>query len=119
MKARCPICGYIAENLAPTHKCPQCANFSHDWLIYDWESFASIKRRHARYNLLIIGITLINLLAATTLKSTNASQWLFSLLLIPAVISLFYCRKKLRGKSEYQGHRGRDIFPWFIGFGGF
>lgn len=118
MKVRCPSCGYIADSLPPTHKCPKCANFSHDWLVYDWESFALIRRRHIRYNLLIIGVILISSSAAIVFKSTDARQWLFSLLLIPAMISLFRCRKQLRGKSEYEGHKGRDIRPWFIHFGG-
>lgn len=118
MKVRCPGCGYIGDKLPPTHKCPKCDEFSHEWLIYDWESFALIKRRHIRYNLLIIGLVLINLLTAITLKSTDAFQWLFNLFLIPAMISLFYCRKQLERKSEYKGHRGRDTLPWFIGFRG-
>ena len=118
MKVRCPECGHIADNLPPSHRCRECDNFSHDWLIYDWESFALMKRRHIRYNLLIIGITLINLLVAITSKSPNLSQWLFSLLLIPAIISLFYCRNQLERESEYQGHKGRALIPWFVGFGG-
>ncbi|AUG40735.1 hypothetical protein CXP47_12850 [Pseudomonas chlororaphis] len=118
MKFRCPSCGYIADNLPPSHKCPKCDEFSHDWLIYDWESFALIKRRHIRYNFLITGLVLINLLVAIILKSTDAFQWLFNLLFIPATISLFYCRKQLRRKSEYEGHRGGAMLPWFIGFGG-
>ena len=118
MKFRCPGCGYIGDKLPPTHKCPECDEFSHEWLIYDWESFASIKRQHIKYNLLIIGVVLINLVAAITLKSTEVFQWLFNLLLIPAMISLFYCRNQLERKSEYEGHKGRDTLPWFIGFGG-
>ena len=119
MKVRCPDCGYITDYLPPTHRCPNCDSFSHEWLIYDWESFASMKRRHIRYNLFIIGMALINLLVAITLKSTNAFQWLFSLLFIPAIISLFYCRKQLESESEYEGHKGRALIPWFVGFGGF
>jgi hypothetical protein len=118
MKVRCPSCGYITDKLPPSHKCPKCDNFSHDWLIYDWESFYLTKRRHIRYNLLIIGAALINLFAAIALKSTDAFQWLFNLLLIPAMISLFYCRKQLKRKSEYEGHKGRATRPWFIHFGG-
>ncbi|MDD0967795.1 MULTISPECIES: hypothetical protein [Pseudomonas] len=118
MKVRCPSCGYIADKLPPSLRCPKCDDFSHDWLIYDWESFASMKRRHIRYNLFIIGVTLINLLLAITLESTDAFQWLFTLLFIPAIISLFYCRKQLDGESEYEGHRGRALFFWLFGFGG-
>ncbi|CAI8760234.1 membrane hypothetical protein [Pseudomonas chlororaphis] len=118
MKVRCPSCGYIADNLPPSLRCPKCDDFSHDWLIYDWESFASMKRRHIRYNLFIIGMTLINLLVAIILKSTDAFQWLFSLLFIPAIISLFYCRKQLDSESEYEGHRGRTLLFWLFGFGG-
>lgn len=118
MKVRCPDCGYIGDHLPPTHKCPKCDKFSHEWLIYDWESFALIKRRHIRYNLLIIAVLLINLVSAIILESTDAFQLLFNLLFIPAMISLFYCRKQLGRKSEYEGHRGRDTLPWFIGFGG-
>ena len=117
MKVRCPDCGYIGDHLPPTHKCPKCDKFSHEWLIY-WESFALIKRRHIRYNLLIIAVLLINLVSAIILESTDAFQLLFNLLFIPAMISLFYCRKQLGRKSEYEGHRGRDTLPWFIGFGG-
>ncbi len=116
MKVRCPSCGYIADKLPPSLRCPKCDDFSHDWLIYDWESFVSMKRRHIRYNLFIIGITLINVLVALILKSTDALQWLFNLLFIPAAISLFYCRKQLRKKSQYKGHRA--LLPWLIGFGG-
>jgi len=116
MKVRCPDCGYITDHLPPTHRCPNCDSFSHEWLIYDWESFASIKRLFIRCNLLIIGITLINTLVAITSESTNARQWLFSLLFIPAMISLFICRRQLRRKSEYEGHKSRG--PWFIGGGG-
>lgn len=118
MKFRCPGCGYIVDSLPPTHKCPKCDEFSHDWLIYDWEGFASIKRRHIKYDLLIIGMILINLLVGITLWSTNVFQWLANLLIIPAVISLFYCRRQLGRKSEYEGHKGGTVFPWFIGIGG-
>ena len=118
MKVRCPSCGYITDKLPPSHKCPKCDNFSHDWLIYDWESFYLTKRRHIRYNLLIIGMVLINLLVAITLKSTGAFQWLFNLLFIPAMISLFHCRRQLIRESEYEGHKGRATLPWFIHFGG-
>lgn len=119
MKVRCPSCGYIADKLPPSLKCPKCDDFSHDWLIYDWDSFALSKLRHIRYNLLIIGIALIILLVIITSKSTDARHWLFSLLFIPAVISLFNCRKQLRRKSEYEGHKSRDTHPWFIGGWGF
>lgn len=119
MKVRCPSCDYIADYLPPTHRCPKCDEFSHEWLIYDWESFVLINRQHIKYNLIIIGAVLINLLVAITLKSTDAFHWLFNLLFIPAVISLFNCRRQLRSKSEYQGHKGRALLPWFIGFGGF
>jgi len=118
MKVRCPSCGYIADKLPPSLRCAKCDDFSHDWLIYDWERFASMKRRHVRYNLLIIAVTLINLLVAITLKSTDAFQWLFTLLLIPAIISLFYCRKQLDSESEYEGHRGRALLFWLFGFWG-
>ena len=118
MKVRCPSCGYIADKLPPSLRCPKCDDFSHDWPIYDWESFASIKRRHITYNLFIIGMTLINLLVAIILKSTDVFQWLFTLLFIPASISWFYCRKQLHSESEYEGHRGRALLFWFFGFGG-
>ena len=118
MKVRCSSCGYIADKLPPSLRCPKCDDFSHDWLIYDWESFASMKLRHIRYNFFIIGMTLINLLVAITLKSTVAFQWLLNLLFIPAIISLLYCRKQLESESEYEGHRGRALLFWFFGFGG-
>lgn len=95
MKLRCPGCGYFVDSLPPTLNCPKYGEFSHDWLIYDWESFALIKRRYIRYDLLIIGMVLINLLAAIILGSTDAFQWLFNLLFIPAIINLFYCRRQL------------------------
>lgn len=117
MKVRCPSCGYIADKLPPSLRCAKCDDFSHDWLIYDWERFASMKRRHVRYNLLIIGVTLINLLVAITLKSTDAFQWLFTLLLIPAIISLFYCRKQLDSESEYEGIEAELYFSGFSVFG--
>lgn len=119
MKVRCPSCGSIADSLPVTNKCPRCDIFSNEWLIYDWESFALAKRKHIRYNLLIIGVTLVNLCVAVASKSTDARQWLFSLLLIPAMISLFCCRRQLRRKSKYEGHKGRATLPWFVGFGGF
>lgn len=103
MKVRCPSCGYIADKLPPSLRCLKCDDFSHDWLIYDWESFVSMKRRHIRYNLFIIGITLINVLVALILKSTDALQWLFSLLFIPAAISLFYCRSNLEENRSTKG----------------
>jgi hypothetical protein len=115
MKFRCPSCGYIADYLPPTHRCPTCDKFSHEWLSYDWESFALMKRRHVGYNLLIIGAVLINFLVMITSKSTDVRQWLFNLLFIPAMISLFYCRQQLKRKSEYEGHSGRATRPWFIG----
>jgi hypothetical protein len=115
MKYRCPGCGYIADSLPPTHRCPACDKFSHGWLSYDWESFASTKRRHIAYNLLIIGAVLINFLATITSKSADARMWLFNLLIIPAVFSLFYCREQLGTKSTYEGHSGRSMRPWFIG----
>ena len=117
MKFRCPGCGCIVDSLPPTHKCQNCDEFSQDWLIYDWESFASIKRRRIKYDLLIIGVILINLLAGTVLGSTNIFQWLANLLIIPAIISLFCCRRQLKRKSQYEGHKGGTVYPWFIGIG--
>jgi len=119
MKVRCPGCGHIANKLPPSLRCPDCDNFSHDWLIYDWESFALMKRRHIRYNFLIIGLSLLNLLVAISSKSPAMFQWLFSLLFIPAIISLFCCRRQLESESEYEGHKGRALIHWFIGFRGF
>lgn len=119
MKVRCPGCGHIANKLPPSLRCPDCDNFSHDWLIYDWESFALMKRRHIRYNFLIIGLSLLNLLMAISSKSPAMFQWLFSLLFIPAIICLFCCRRRLENESEYEGHKGRALIHWFIGFRGF
>lgn len=118
MKARCPECGYVTNSPPPTHKCPQCDNFSHDWLIYDWDSFASIQRQHIRYNLAIIGIVLITLVATISLGLASVFKWMIALLIIPATISLFYCRKRLAKRTEYKGHKGTAVFPWFSGFGG-
>ena len=119
MQVRCPNCGHIADNLPLTHKCPKCDTSPRSWLIYDWESFALTKHRHIKYNLLIIVATLANLFAAIAIKSTDPHQWLFSLLLIPAMISLVNCRNQLKRKSEYKGHKSRETVPWFAGFGGF
>lgn len=116
MKARCPSCGYIADSLPPTHKCTQCEAFSHDWLIYDWDSFALTKRKHIKYNFIIIALSLANLLAVIALKSADARQLLLSLLLIPAMISWLYCWNQLRREAEYEGHKGRATLPWFSGF---
>jgi len=116
MKVRCPSCGYISNSCPPTHKCPECEVFSHEWLIYDWESFASIKRQHIKYNLLIIGALAINLLMIIALGSSSDFQWMLNLLFIPATISLFYCLKHIRGKTEYEGHKSGAILPWFSGF---
>lgn len=120
MKVRCPSCGYIADKLPPSLKCPTCDDFSHDWLIYDWESFCFNEASTywiQPFNYWVIA--LIVLLATIISKSTDASHWLFSLLFIPAVISLFNCLKQLRRESEYEGHKGRALIPWFNGFGGF
>lgn len=119
MKSRCPSCGHIADTPPPTHKCPKCDAFSHEWLIYDWESFSLFKHRHIKYDAIIICVVLINLIFALALESTYPAQWLFSLLLLPAAIDLLYCRKQLRKGSEYRGHKGRATRPWFSGLGPF
>lgn len=116
MKVRCPDCSYITDYLPPTHRYSNCDSFSHEWLIYDWESYSSNKRLLVRCNLLIIGTTLINTLVAITSESTDARQWLFSFLFIPAMISLFSCRRQLRRKSEYEGHKSGGA--WSIGGSG-
>lgn len=119
MKFRCPECLHLVNTIPPTHKCPDCDSFSHDWLIDDWVTFTAIKHRHIRYNQLIIGLVLVNVLAALIFQSSNGFQWMLNLLFIPAAISWFYCRKELKAKAEYKGHRGNVVFPWFSGFGGF
>lgn len=119
MKFRCPECLHLVNTIPSTHKCPNCDSFSHDWLIDDWETFAAIKHRHIRYNQLIIGLVLVNVLAALIFQSSNGFQWMLNLLFIPAAISWFYCRKELSAKAEYKGHNGNVVFPWFSGFGGF
>lgn len=119
MKVKCPGCGYIAGTRPSSLKCPKCDEFSDDWLIYDWDSFSLIKRRHIRCNLLIVGVALVNLLVAIVFKPTDVRHLLLSLLLMPAIFSLFNCRKQLRRKSEYRGHRSADTSPWFTGGGPF
>lgn len=118
MTVCCPACGFITDHLPPTHKCSECGEFSHDWLIYDWEEFAAIIRRHVRYNAVIVGALLINVLAAMALHSTNAFQWVFTLLAVPAIISWLRCRRQLRARCTYRGHEAGVVFPWFSGFGG-
>jgi len=118
MKSRCPECGYIANSIPPTHKCPECGSFSHDWLIYDWVSFASIKRRHLGYNGAIICLALAGMLTALSVGSSPVLPWMLALLIIPAMVSGWRCRRQLRDPSKYQGHKAGIVFPWFSGFGG-
>lgn len=118
MKSRCPECGYIANSIPPTHKCPECGSFSHDWLIYDWVSFASIKRRHLGYNGAIICLALAGMLTALSVGSSPVLPWMLALLIIPAMVSGWRCRRQLRAPSKYQGHKAGIVFPWFSGFGG-
>jgi hypothetical protein len=113
---RCPCCGHIPIRLPPTHKCPECEVFSHEWLIYDWESFANFRIQHLKYNILIISMVFINLIALVTFECSNIVLWVVNILSIPATISLFRCFKDLRGKSKYQGHSGLALIPWFTGF---
>lgn len=121
MKARCPNCGHIPIRLPPTHKCPECGVFSHEWLIYDWESFASSRREHLNCNILIISLVAINIVALVTFESSNLFFWMLNTLSIPAIISLFLCLNDLRGQGEYEGHDSRAVLPWFTvltGLGG-
>jgi len=119
MKVRCPECGFITEKLPLTHKCPDCSRFSHEWMVYDWDAFALTKRRHIKFNLIITGLVLVNLLAAITIESSTPFQWLFNILAVPAIISILNCRRQLSRKSDYEGHRNKDLLPWYIGFSGF
>ncbi|KTB55396.1 hypothetical protein AO067_01655 [Pseudomonas viridiflava ICMP 13104] len=119
MKSRCPSCGHIPIRIPPTHKCPECGVFSHEWLIYDWESFASSRRQHLICNILIIIMAVINLVALVTFESSNGFLWVLNVLSIPATISLFVCLSDLRGKAEYEGHTSSAVLPWFSGFSGF
>jgi predicted RNA-binding Zn-ribbon protein involved in translation (DUF1610 family) len=116
IKVRCPSCGHIAIRLPPTHKCPECGVFSHEWLIYDWENFASFRRQHLKDNIIIISMVAINLVALMIFESSNVVLWMLNVLSIPAIISLFLCLNDLRGQAEYQGHNGRASIPWFSGF---
>ncbi|RMV45198.1 hypothetical protein ALP10_200063 [Pseudomonas syringae pv. helianthi] len=118
MKARCPSCGHIPIRLPPTHKCPECGVFSHEWLIYDWESFASSRRGHLKCNVLIIVTVVINMIALVTLESGNFYLWALNLLAIPATISLSLCLYDLRGQAEYEGHDSSAVTPWFMCFSG-
>lgn len=119
MTARCPSCGQTPIRLPPTHKCPECGVFNHEWLIYDWESFASFRRQHLKYNIVIISLVVINIAALWTFQSGNVVFWLLNVLSVPATISLFLCLDDLRGKAEYEGHRSGAALPWFAGFTGF
>ena len=118
MTVCCPDCGFTTDNLPPTHKCPECGEFSHEGVIYDWEEFVAIKRRHIKYNVAILGGLLINVLLALALQSSNAFQWFLTLLAIPAIISCLRCRRRLRARSAYKGHEVGVFFPWFSGLGG-
>jgi hypothetical protein len=112
---RSPICGHITTRLPPTHKCPECGVFSHEWLIYDWESFASFRRQHLKSNIIIISMVAINLVALVTFESSNVILWMLNVLSIPAIISSLMCLNDLRGQAEYQGHNGSASIPWFLG----
>nr|WP_225778289.1 hypothetical protein [Pseudomonas sp. Marseille-Q3773] len=92
MRVECPGSGYIAGSLPSSLKGPEYAKFSDVWLIYEWGSFSSIKRRHIEYSFIVMGAILI-LLVAIVFKLTGAFQLLFGLLLSPAMISLFNCQK--------------------------
>ncbi|WP_081005929.1 hypothetical protein [Pseudomonas asplenii] len=116
MKVRCPNCGHIPIRLSPTHKCQECGVFSHEWLIYDWESFAAVRRQHLKYNTLIISVLVINIISLVTLESSNPLLWMLNILAIPATISLCLCIKDLRGQAQYEGHEGSAILPWFAYF---
>ena len=119
MTALCPNCGHIPIRVPPTHKCPECGVFSHEWMIYDWESYASSRRQHLKCNILIIIMVVINIVALVTFESSNVFFWMLNVLSIPATISLFLCLNDLRGHAEYEGHNGRAVLPWFAGFTGF
>ncbi|KFE47216.1 hypothetical protein IV02_24125 [Pseudomonas syringae] len=119
MTALCPNCGHIPIRVPPTHKCPECGVFSHEWMIYDWESYASSRRQHLKCNILIIIMVVINIVALVTFESSNVFFWMLNVLSIPATISLFLCLNDLRGQAEYEGHHSRAVLPWFAGFSGF
>lgn len=116
MKMRCPNCGHIPVKLSPTHKCSECGVFSHEWLIYDWESFASARRGHLKFNILILSVLVINVVALVTFESSNVFFWALNVLSIPAAISLSMCRSDLRGEAEYEGHDSNAVSPWFASF---
>ncbi|UUQ65514.1 hypothetical protein NLK61_02345 [Pseudomonas fuscovaginae UPB0736] len=118
MKVRCPNCGHIPIRLSPTHKCQECGVFSHDWLIYDWESFASVRRQHLWYNILIISALAINIVALVTFESSNPYLWMLNILAIPATISLCLCLRDLRGQAQYEGHNGNAASYWITSFAG-
>ena len=119
MKSKCPNCGYIPIRLSPTHKCQECGVFSHMWLIYDWESFASSRRQHLIFNIVIISMAVINVIALVTFESHNVGLWMLNLLSIPATISSFLCLNDLRGQADYKGHDSSAVSPWFSDFTGF
>ncbi|UZE31275.1 hypothetical protein [Pseudomonas asplenii] len=116
MKVRCPSCGHITIRLSPTHKCRECGVFSHEWLIYDWESFAAVRRQHLKYNILIISLLVINIIALVTFESSNPSFWMLNILAIPATISLCLCLKDLRGQAHYKGHNINAVLYWITFF---
>lgn len=119
MKVRCPNCGHVPIRLSPTHKCQECGVFSHDWLIYDWDSFASVRRQHLKYNILIISVLVINIIALVMFESSNPFLWMLNALAIPATISLCLCLKDLRGEAKYKGHKVSVFLPWFMFLSGF
>ncbi|MDU8545951.1 MULTISPECIES: hypothetical protein [Pseudomonas syringae group] len=117
-KVRCPNCGHIRMGPPPTHKCPECGVFSQEWLIYDWESFASFRRQHLKCNIVIIVLVVINIAALVWFESSNVFLWMLNVLSIPAAISLSFCRYDLRGQAEYEGHSNHATLPWFFCFSG-
>lgn len=114
MKARCPCCDHICISLPPTHKCRECGEFSPEWLNYDWEGFASLRRQHLTYNLLIISLLVVNIVALVAFDSGNVFLWMLNALSIPATISLILCLRDLRGQAGYEGHYSRAVVPWFV-----
>lgn len=112
MKGRCPNCNAESESIPRSKKCSQCGEFSIDWVIYDWEGYCKFKRVMIRCNWVLLVLCSANLLAIV-LGSADPIQWLFCLLIIPAIVSLTRSYHAIANSKHYKGHRLKDISQWF------
>ncbi len=65
-----------------------------------------------RCNWVLLVLCSANLLAIV-LGSADPIQWLFCLLIIPAIVSLTRSYHAIANSKHYKGHRLKDISPWF------